>query len=119
MIMPRYLMTYESDDRGPPSPEKMEAIAKFTEEMMRSGVVLDTGGILGLSSGGQVKQARGKFTVTDGPFPETKELIVGYAIVQVKNREEAIEQARRFMAIAGDGSGEIRQLMGPQDGPHH
>jgi hypothetical protein len=115
----RFLMTYTNDDPGPPNPEKMAAIAKLTEEMTRSGVLLDTGGILPLSRGARVQQARGKFTVTDGPFPETKELIVGYAIVQVKSREEAIELSRRFMSLAGDGEGEIRQLFGPADEGHH
>ncbi len=115
----RFLMTFTADDNGPPSPEKLAAIGKLTEEMMRSGVVLDTGGILPPSKGARVKMKQGKFTATDGPFPETKELIVGYAIVQAKSKEEAIELTRRFMAVAGDGEGEIRQLVGPADGPHH
>ena len=115
----RFLMTYTGTDTSPPSTEKMEAIRKLTEENMKAGILLDTGGIMPLSKGARVVQAKGKFTATDGPFPETKELVVGYAIVNVRDRAEAIEQARRFMAIAGDGEGEIRLLMGPQDGPHH
>ena len=115
----RFLMTYTGTDTAPPSPEKMEAIRKLTEENMKAGILLDTGGIMPLSQGARVSQTKGKFTATDGPFPETKELVVGYAIVNVRDRAEAIEQARRFMAIAGDGEGEIRLLMGPQDGPHH
>src|SRR3954467_9943035 len=107
----RYLMTYVGDDKTPPSPEKMEAIGRFSAEMMKSGVLVDTGGILPASKGADIRQKGAKFTVTDGPFPETKELSVGYAIVQVKSREEAIEVARKFMAVAGDGTGEIRQLM--------
>lgn len=115
----RFLMTYNGDDTSPPTPEKMAALGKFTEDMMKSGVLVDTGGILPPSKGARLKMNGGKFTVTDGPFPETKELIVGYAIVQVKSKEEAIELARRFMSVAGDGDGEIRQLFGPADGPHH
>jgi hypothetical protein len=95
----------------------MEAIARFSEEMVRSGVLVDTGGILPSAQGARVRLAGGKLTVTDGPFPETKELIVGYAIVQVASKAEAIEVSRRFMSIAGDGEGEIRQLVGPSDGP--
>ena len=114
----RFLMTYEGKDTTP-NPDKSAAIGKFVEEMMRSGVLLDTGAIMPLSSGGKVAMTAGKFTVTDGPFPETKELIVGYAIVQTRTRDEALEPARRFMAIAGDGDGEVRQLMGPQDGNPH
>ena len=115
----RFLMTYTGNDTAPPSPEKIAEIGRFSEEMARSGVLVDTGGILPSSKGARVRLAQGKFTVTDGPFPETKELIVGYAIIQVKSKEEAIEQARRFMSIAGDGEGELRQLVGPADGPHH
>ncbi|HTE55827.1 MAG TPA: YciI family protein [Kofleriaceae bacterium] len=115
----RFLMTYHGEDRGPPSPEKIAALGKFSEEMAKSGVLLDTGGIMPLSTGGEVKQTGGKFTVTDGPYPETKELIVGYAIVQVSSRQEALDIARRFMAVAGDGVGEIRQLLGPTDEPPH
>ena len=115
----RFLMTYNSKDTSPPTPEKMEAIGKFSAEMMKSGVLVDTGGILPPSKGANIKMAGGKFTVTDGPFPETKELVIGYAIVQVKSKEEAIEMARRFMSVAGDGDGEIRQLFGPADEHHH
>ncbi|MDB4959829.1 MAG: YCII-related protein [Myxococcales bacterium] len=115
----RFLMTYNADDHSPPTPEKMTALGRFSEEMAKSGVLLDTGGILPSSKGAKVRRTSGKFTVTDGPFPETKELVVGYAIIQVKTKDEAIEVARRFMNVAGDGEGEIRQLMGASDGPHH
>jgi hypothetical protein len=115
----RFLLTFTADDNTPPSPEKMAALAKFGEDSAKAGILLDTGGILPSSKGARVRLAGSKFTVTDGPFPETKELIVGYAIVQVKSKEEAIEVARRFMKVAGDGEGEIRQLIGPGDGPHH
>lgn len=115
----RFLMTYTAADAAPPSPEKAAAIGKFAEEMAKSGVLLDTGGILPISKGARIRLAGGKFTVTDGPFPETKELIVGYAIVQTRSRDEAVEIARRFMNVAGDGEGEVRQLVGPQDEPPH
>jgi hypothetical protein len=112
----RFLLTYVGND-STPNAEKSEAIRKLVEDNMKSGVLLDTGGMLPLAA--RVAQTKGKFSATDGPFPETKELVVGYAIVQVRDRAEAIEQARRFMAIAGDGEGEVRQLVGPADEPHH
>jgi hypothetical protein len=115
----RFLLTYTAKQNLPPTPEKMAAIQKLVEDNTKAGILLDTGGMLPLSKGARVKQDNGKFTATDGPFPETKELVIGYAIIQVRNREEAIEQARRFMAIAGDGDGEIRQLEGPGDGHRH
>lgn len=112
----RFLLTYNGTDTNP-DPKKAQEIANFSQEMAKSGVLLDTGGILPLAA--KVSQTGGTFRHTDGPFPETKELVVGYAIVQVKSQAEAVELARRFMAVAGDGTGEIRQLMGPADGPHH
>ena len=52
----------------------------------------------------------GKFSVTDGPFPETKELIAGFALLQVKSKAEAIEWTKRFLTVAGDGESEVRLL---------
>jgi hypothetical protein len=62
--------------------------------------------------GAHVKSSGGNFMVTDGPFTETKELIAGFAIIEVGSREEAIEASRRFFKVAGDGQGEIRRIMG-------
>ena len=73
-------------------------------------MLLATDGLLGSSKGARVKLAKGKVTVTDGPFTETKELIAGFAIVQVPSKAEAIELATRFLKIAGDGESEIRQM---------
>jgi hypothetical protein len=113
----RFLLTYKSSTPpGTASPETGAAIQKLVEENMKAGILLDTGGIL---PGSRVVQKNGEFAVTDGPFTETKELVIGYAIVQVRDRDEAIEHARRFMKLAGDGEGEVRQLAGPLDGPPH
>ena len=111
----KFLMTYAQTAKTPPKPETMAAIAKYSEEMAASGVLLMTGGLERPTKGTQVKLAGGKFTATDGPFAETKELIDGFALVQAKSREEAIEMARRFMTIAGDGEGEILQVFDPGD----
>jgi hypothetical protein len=91
----------------------MAAIGKFSQEMAASGVLLMTGGLQRPTKGTQIKLSGGKFTATDGPFAETKELIDGFALVQAKSREEAIELARRFMTIAGEGEGEILQVFDP------
>jgi len=109
----KFLLTYAQTSKTPPTPEQMAAIGKFSQEMAASGVLLMTGGLQRPTKGTQVKLAGGKFTATDGPFAETKELIDGFALVQAKSREEAIELARRFMAIAGDGEGEILQVYDP------
>ncbi len=111
----KFLMTYAQKSTAPPTPGHMAAIAKFSQEMAASGVLLMTGGLQRPTKGTQVKLAAGKFTATDGPYAETKELIDGFALIQAKSREEAIECARRFMNIAGDGDGEILQVFDPGD----
>jgi hypothetical protein len=112
----KFLMTYVQTAKTPPTPEHFAALGKFTQEMAASGVLLMTGGLQRPTKGTQVKLANGKFTATDGPFAETKELIDGFALVQTKSREEAVELARRFMAVAGDGEGEILQVYEPPGG---
>lgn len=114
----RFLCTYRSESHGPPDATQHAAIARFAEEMTRAGVLLDTGGIVPVGRAARVKLNKGKFTVTDGPFPETKELIAGYAIIQARSMDDAAEVFRRFMALAGDGEGDIQQMMSAQDEPH-
>ena len=106
----KYLMTYAQTSKTPPTPEHMAAIGKFTQEMAASGVLLMTGGLQRPTKGTQVKLVGGKFTATDGPFAETKELIDGFALVNVASKEEAIRLATEFMQLAGDGNGEILQV---------
>lgn len=113
----QFLMIYTPNDGTPPSPEKMAELAQFGEQAKQSGVLVATGGMFPSSKGARVRLSNGKFSVTDGPFPETKEVMAGWVIVNVNSKEEAIEQARRFMSIAGDGEGEIRQLTDPNAGP--
>ena len=115
----KFLMIYRSDPNAPlPTPEQMQALGQFTAEMVASGVVKMTGGIVRPSKGTEVRLSAGKFSVTDGPFPETKELIDGYAIVEAKSRDEAVELSRKFMSIAGEGHGEILRLFDPEEFPH-
>src|SRR5215472_5645645 len=78
-----------------PSDKLLSAMGKYNEELMKAGVLLDLSGLQPSSKGVRVKFSGGKRTVTDGPFTETKELIAGYWIIQVKSREEAIEWAKR------------------------
>ncbi len=113
----KFLMTYEqTPTMVPPTPEKMAAIAAFAQETTKAGILIMTGGLQRASSGTRVKLQAGDFTVTDGPYAETKELIDGFALIEVKSKEEAIAVARRFMNIAGDGHGEILQVLEPAQG---
>ena len=107
----RFLAVYRSAETGlPPSPENMAAMGQLIDEMARAGVLLATEGCQPSSKGSRVRIAGGKFTVTDGPFTETRELIGGFALFQVQSKEEAIEWTKRFLKLAGDGESEIRQL---------
>ena len=112
----RFMMIYKPADTKdmeagvPPSQDEMMAMGQFIGEMAKSGVLLATDGLLPSSKGARVRLAKGKLSVTDGPFTESKELIAGFAIVQTKSKAEAIALAERFLKIAGDGESEIRQM---------
>jgi len=104
----------------PPSPELMAGMGKLTAEMMQAGVVLASEGLQPSSRGARIKYSGGKRIVIDGPFAETKELIGGYAIVQAKSKQEAIELANRVVDVhvkAGiaEVEMEIRPLFDPAD----
>jgi hypothetical protein len=90
----------------------LSAIGKYNEELVKAGVLLDGAGLQPSSKGARIKFAGGKRTVIDGPFAETKELIAGYWIIQVKSREEAIEWAKRLPVPdeGQEGEIEIRQF---------
>src|ERR1044071_6025785 len=90
-----------------PSEKVLTEMGNFNEELAKAGVMLAGEGLHPSSNGARVKFSGGKPTVIDGPFAETKELIAGYWIIQVKSREEAIEWARRAPAPHPGGEGEI------------
>ena len=94
-----------------PSEELIAAMTRYNEELAKAGVLLDLSGLQPSSKGARVRFSGGKRTVIDGPFAETKELIAGYWLIQVKSREEAIEWATRAPAPHGEeGEIEVRQL---------
>jgi hypothetical protein len=95
----------------------MAAIGAFAERNIKAGIVVMTGGLVRPSHGIQLRCERGKVSVTDGPFAETKELIDGFALVEVAAREDAIRVATEFMQLAGDGTGEILQVFDPGGPP--
>jgi hypothetical protein len=78
-----------------PSEELLSAMGKYNEDLMKAGVLVDLSGLQPSSKGFRVKYSRSGITVTDGPFAETKELIAGYWIINVKSRAEAVEWAKR------------------------
>jgi hypothetical protein len=101
-----------------PEEKLIAEMAEYHEELARAGVLLDASGLQPSSKGARIKYSGGKRTVIDGPFAETKELIAGYTLIQVKSRDEAMEWARRFPAPQGEqaeGEIEIRQLFELED----
>jgi hypothetical protein len=109
----------ESEAGIMPKPELLEAMGKFNEEMVKAGVMLAGEGLQASSKGARVKfSSGGKVTVTDGPFTETKELIAGFWLIDVKSKEEAIAWASRCPAPMGPGQEseiEIRRVFEAAD----
>src|SRR4051812_25364169 len=108
--------TKDSEAGKMPSEEMLGAMAKFNEEMVKAGIMLDGAGLQSSAKGARIRFERGKRTVIDGPFAETKELIAGYWIIQVKNKSEAIEWMKRCPnPYEEDGEIEIRQFFEVED----
>ena len=105
----RFLMTTTKAD--PPDDKLVVEMDRLVEEMTRKGVLLAADGLDPV--GTHVTSSGGKITVTDGPFTESKETILSFALVEVRSKEEAIELAKRFWQIVGNGEGAIRQVYGP------
>lgn len=96
-----------------PGEELLAAMGEYNKELMQAGVLVDLSGLQPTSKGARVKFSGGKTTVIDGPFAETKELIGGYWIIDVKSKAEAIEWAKRVPAPHGEGQEaeiEVRQF---------
>jgi len=108
----RFLMTINGGGRQPDEALYAE-MGRFVEELTRAGVLLATGGLD--TSGTRMEATDGAMRVIDGPYAESKETIVSFALVDVRSKDEAIELARRFWAIAKDGTGDIRQVHGPEN----
>jgi hypothetical protein len=109
----------QDSEAGVMPPDNLIAdMQRYHEELAKAGVLLDASGLKASSKGWRVKYNGGKRTVVDGPFTESKELIAGYTIIQVKSREEALEWTRRFPNPAIDGGTceiEVRQFFELED----
>ncbi len=96
-----------------PTREMMEEMGKFNQQLVKAGVMLDGGGLQASSKGKRVKFSGGKPTVIDGPFAESKELVGGFWLWQVRSMEEAVEWLKR--APFADHDLEIRKVMDAED----
>jgi hypothetical protein len=100
-----------------PSTELLEAMGRYNEELVKAGVMLAGEGLHPSAKGARVKFSKGKPQVIDGPFTETKELIAGFTLIEVKSREEALEWLKRWPALDGNGEVELelRQVFEASD----
>jgi hypothetical protein len=96
----------------PPSPEMYQRMGEFVEEATKAGVVLATGGVAPLNDSAKVTYHDGQFTVLDGPFTEAKELIGGWALMECRDLQEAVEWTKRFLVVAGEGECTVRPVLG-------
>ncbi len=115
----RYMIILKADDDTEagvmPTTEEMLAMGRFNEEMVNAGVLLAADGLHPSSKGARVELKSGERTVIDGPFAESKELIAGYWLIQVKSFAEALEWGKRIPDLGRDASYEIRQAFDPED----
>ena len=113
-----YIVTHPGPP-GNPTPELMEAMHKLADREIKAGRMLDSGGLMPVATGAQVKITDGELSVVDGPFVETKELIGGFAIFELRDKEEAVAAAVEFMQLHKDfmpgweGTCEVRAFAGP------
>ena len=108
--------TKESEAGVPPSTELLAAMGKFNEELVKAGVMLAGEGLHPSSKGARVRFSGDKRTVIDGPFTETKELIAGFWLLQVRSKEEVIEWVKRCPnPFDGESEIEIRQVFEADD----
>lgn len=117
----RFLSMIRIDEkRGQaPSEQLMQDMGKLMEEMTRSGALVSTAGLRPTAEGVRVRLRAGKLSTTDGPFAESKEVIGGYAVLEARSMQEAVELTKRFLRVHGDEwdiECEVRQLDGPEFG---
>jgi hypothetical protein len=105
-----YTLGDDSVPMPPPRPELMAEMGTFVEEATKAGVLLATGGLGPSAEGTKISYRNGEFTVVDGPFAEAKELIGGWALMEVRDKDEAIEWTKRFLSVVGEGESTIRQV---------
>jgi hypothetical protein len=114
------MLVKHGENPGPPPKEFLEAMAKLGEDAAKSGTMIASGGLVPISKSTRVRLARGQVTAIDGPYTEAKEVVGGFAMFELKSKEEAIEGAKNFMELhkkywpGWEGETEIRQVLGPE-----
>jgi PhnB protein len=98
-----------------PGNDLLEKMTTFHEEMAKAGILRDAAGLKPTSHGFRLTRERGKTTITDGPFTETKELIAGFSMIEVGSKEEALKWIKQWPVEDGDVTLEIRPLFEEAD----
>ncbi|HUA41291.1 MAG TPA: YciI family protein [Streptosporangiaceae bacterium] len=98
---------------GPESPEMYARMSEFVAEATKAGILLATGGLAPVDEAIKVSYTDGKYTVLDGPFAEAKELVGGWALMECRDKDEAVEWVKRFLGVVGHGESTIREVYGP------
>jgi hypothetical protein len=118
----RFMMLVKTAEQsGPPPQPLMDAIAKMAEEAVKNGTMVASGGLAPTAQSARVRVSNGQLSVIDGPFAESKEVVGGFAIFDLKSKDEALEGAKRFMEVhkqywpGWQGETEVRQIFGPED----
>jgi len=115
------LVKHAEELSGPPPKALMDAMEKLTQEANQAGTMVTAGGLAPVAASTQVRVARGDLKTIDGPFTEAKEIVGGFAIFELKSKQEAIEGSQRFMDLhrkhwpGWEGTTEVRQIFGPED----
>jgi hypothetical protein len=120
----RFMMLVKHKElSGPPPKALMDAIDKLAEEAVKNKTMVLAGGLAPMAATTRVRVSGGRVTATDGPFSEAKEIVGGFAIFDLKSKQEALEGAQQFMDLhrqhwpEWEGETEVRQIMGPDDFP--
>jgi hypothetical protein len=104
------IWSFDPSTKQPPTPQQMQQMGALIAELRSTGVLVDTGGAMEGSLELRYSRKNGKDTITDGPFAEAKEVVGGFALFEVANREEALAFTRRFLDVAGDGTCELHEV---------
>jgi len=114
-VSPRFLLLRKGDRAYEAGAAPPAGLQKVLDELARDGVVLSTAALAPSATGARYRKTGGKRAWTDGPFTESKELVAGFAIIEASSKAEAIELTKNFLAVAGDGECEVREVYSAPD----